>query len=212
GDSKWITGEQARSYAHRLRAQHDAVLVGVGTVLADKPALNCRGMPDEGLQIKQPHRVILDSTARTPLDGPLWSTAGGPVTVACRATAPRERLAALRAKGADILEIQAGTGLLPLREVLAALTQRGALSVLVEGGSQVLGSVLDERLADMAYVFVAPRVIGGRESVPAVGGSGVARIAEARELQSVAVHTLGRDVLISGVLSTWEWERPAVTA
>jgi len=209
-DSKWITGTAARALAQRLRAQHDAVLVGIGTVLADAPRLNCRvpGVPNAGKGPKQPRRVILDACARTPLEAPLWTAPdAGPVIVACGSAAPAEGVAALRAKGADIIQCQAEQGRLPLKEVLAALAERGVLSVLIEGGGEVLGSVLDAGLADMGYVFIAPKIIGGREGIPAVGGTGAARVAEAQTFRDAKVRVLGKDVFISGVLSAWEYER-----
>jgi diaminohydroxyphosphoribosylaminopyrimidine deaminase/5-amino-6-(5-phosphoribosylamino)uracil reductase len=215
GESKWITGEPARASAHVLRGQHDAVLVGIGTVLADRPSLNCRHTRQTETSAppapKQPRRVILDTNARAPLDAPLWSVAdAGPVVIVCGAEAPSERVAALRAKGAEVIALQTEQGRLPIRGVLAALGARGVLSVLIEGGSQVLGAVLDARLADMACVFVAPRIIGGKESVPAVGGAGVGHMADALNLQSLEVCRAGRDVLISGTLSPWEYDRQAL--
>jgi len=212
-DSKWITQEEARRLAHRLRAQHDAVLVGIGTLLADGPQLNCRlvSAGAGGRAPKQPLRVILDTFARTPTDAPLWNVPdAGAVIVACGHGAPKQRIAALRAKGAGIIQCAAEQERLPVREVLRALAQRGVLSVLVEGGGEVLGAVLDGGLADMAYVFVAPKVIGGREGIPAVGGKGVSRIAEAHALRGPTVHALGEDVLICGVLSAWEYEREPI--
>jgi len=209
-DSKWITQAEARALVHRLRAQHDAVLVGIGTVLSDAPLLNCR-LADAGgggRAAKQPRRVILDTFARTPVDAPLWTAQdAGPVIVACGDGAPRERVAALRAKGADIIQCAAEQDRLPMKEVLAALGKRGVLSVLVEGGGETLGAVVDAGLADMAYVFVAPTVIGGRGGIPAVGGTGVSRMAEAHALRGSSVHTLGQDVLMCGALSSWEYER-----
>lgn len=212
GDSKWITGEVARGYAHRLRAQHDAVLVGIGTVRADAPLLNCR-VPDAA-EVKQPRRVILDSHAATPLDAPLWDVPGGGQVVIAynQRSAPRERVEALRGRGADMLACEAAGEELPVREVLQGLVQRGVLSVLVEGGSRVLGAAVDARLADRAFVFIAPKILGGRDSVPAVGGVGAMRVAESLALREVQVVTLGGDALLCGALSEWEWEGPALPA
>lgn len=209
-DSKWITGPQARALARRLRAEHDAVLVGIGTVLADSPRLNCRPADagSGGRSFKQPWRVILDSQARTPLAAPLWQARGaGPVLVVCGSTAPKKRLAALRAKGAGIIQCGGAAERLPLKEVLAALGKRGILSVLAEGGSEVLGSLLDAGLADMAYVFIAPRILGGREGLTAVSGRGLARVGQARLWRAIQVRMVGADVLVSGALSKWEYER-----
>ena len=207
GDSKWITGEKAREFGHVLRSRHDAVLIGINTLLADAARLNCRltqTQTQNGAGCKQPRRVILDSRARTPMDAPLWSVAdAGAVIVICNNTVPKRRLAALRARGAELVVLKAKKNRLPLTGVLEALIAQGILSVLVEGGSTILGAFVDERLADAAYAFIAPKIIGGRNAISAVGGEGVANVAAGLSLITPKVELLGEDVLMSGALSKW---------
>jgi len=211
GDSKWITSPKARAFAHVLRGRHDAVLVGIGTVLTDAPLLTCRlGLDRPEAGHWQPRRVILDSTARTPLDAPIWTAEnGGPIVIVTSSNAPIERVKALKDKGAEIVSLFSAQGGLPLNEVLKALLKLGVLSVYVEGGSEVLGSFIDERAVDRAYVFVAPKIVGGREGVTAVRGRGVERVSESQELRVTGVKRLGDDVLIRGRLGTWSWLRKA---
>ncbi|MCW8133158.1 MAG: bifunctional diaminohydroxyphosphoribosylaminopyrimidine deaminase/5-amino-6-(5-phosphoribosylamino)uracil reductase RibD [Planctomycetota bacterium] len=211
GDSKWITSPRARAFAHLLRGRHDAVLVGIGTVLTDAPLLTCRlGLerPEQGHW--QPRRVILDSQARMPLDAPLWTAEnGGPIVIVTSSDAPIDRVKALKDKGAEIVSLFSKDGRLPIPEVLKALVKLGVMSVYVEGGAEVLGSFLDERVVDRAYVFVAPKIVGGREGVTAVRGRGVERVSDSQELRVTGLKRLGDDVMISGRLGTWSWMRKA---
>lgn len=211
GDSKWITSPKARAFAHVLRGRHDAVLVGIGTVLTDAPLLTCRlGLerPEKGHW--QPRRVILDSRARTPLDAPLWTAeGGGPIVIVTSSDAPLDRVKALKDKGAEIVTLFSSGDGLPIEETLKALAKLGVMSVYVEGGSEVLGSFLDTRSVDRAYVFIAPKIVGGREGVTAVRGRGVERVSESQALRVTRVRRLGEDVLIQGRLGAWNWLRKA---
>ena len=205
GDSKWITSEASRAYAHRLRANHDAVLVGINTLIADGARLNARaesGAP----ALRQRRRVILDSSARTPLDAPIFSAEGGAIVLVCATDAPADRVAALQSRGATVISLPRQGSAIPIDAVLKALLRERIQSVLVEGGGSVLGSFADSRCADRAYIFIAPKIIGGRESVAAVGGHGVSRVAECLELRSPRVDRLGSDVLMTGALSAWDWD------
>ncbi|MGH7910859.1 MAG: bifunctional diaminohydroxyphosphoribosylaminopyrimidine deaminase/5-amino-6-(5-phosphoribosylamino)uracil reductase RibD [Candidatus Dormibacteraceae bacterium] len=165
GASQWITGEVARRQAHRLRHENDAVLVGVGTVLADDPALTAR-FPGA----RQPLKIVLDHRRRTPAD------------------------AHVRRGPAELL-LDPGDDLPGL---LRHLGGRGVLSVLVEGGSQVLGSFFDQGLVDRVYAYLNPSVLGGLQARPAVGGLGVDALSDRAQLQGVGVERLGGDILVSG--------------
>jgi diaminohydroxyphosphoribosylaminopyrimidine deaminase / 5-amino-6-(5-phosphoribosylamino)uracil reductase len=203
GDSKWITGEAARERSHRLRAEHDAVLIGIGTLLADDSKLNCRCAPADSCAIRQPIRIILDSTGRIPLGAAIWAAGGGKVMIVCSPETPNERLEALRAKGADIIQFALKNGDLPLDALLTELGRRGIQSVLVEGGSRVLGSFVDSRLADKVCAFVAPRILGGQKSLSAISGRGAEVIAQSLEVKASTTELMGSDVLITGPLSRW---------
>ncbi len=172
GHSKWITGEAARADVHRLRDTHDAVLVGVGTVLADDPWLTAR-LP----RARDPMRIVLDSRLRTPARARLLPGRRGPRTIiACsqHASAAKER--ALRKAGADVWRFPGWKVALP--ELARRLGADGMTSVLVEGGGEVHAAFLAARLADQLVIYVAPKVVGG--PAPSwVGGVGIATLASA---------------------------------
>ena len=213
GDSKWITGDAARMYARRLRGRYDALLAGIGTVLADDPALNVRLESDaETAAIRQPRRVILDSHARTPLTSRLLSVqpAGPLIVVACRSSNAdtQDRIANLSNKGVDVIEVEPGAnGSISIGAAIHELGQRGVLSVMVEGGAQILGACVDAKLADRAHVFIAPKIVGGGRSLTAVVGRGVESIAAALTFVdgSLNMRSIGADCLIEGALTEWGW-------
>jgi diaminohydroxyphosphoribosylaminopyrimidine deaminase/5-amino-6-(5-phosphoribosylamino)uracil reductase len=171
GESRWITSAAQRRSARGLRRLHDAVAVGVGTVLADDPLLLPR--PSVGRPF---HRVVFDSRLRTPLRARLLRSSGrAPVWVlsAVRASARRRRL---EAAGAAVLRASRGRGGISVRSALRTLWRRGIRSLMVEGGSELLGSFLAERLFDQVAIFRAPMLLGGRGSLPAFGGPDPARL------------------------------------
>jgi diaminohydroxyphosphoribosylaminopyrimidine deaminase / 5-amino-6-(5-phosphoribosylamino)uracil reductase len=172
-------------------------------LLADDSKLNCRCAPAEGLTIRQPRRIILDSSARTPLSASLWAASESKIIIVSAQTAPIERVEALRAKGADMIQLPLQNGVLPLSAALAELGKRGIQSVLVEGGSRVLGSFLDSRLADKVCAFISPRILGGEKSLTAIGGNGAELIANGLEIRAPSIEMIGSDVLITGALTSW---------
>ena len=196
GESKWITGEEARLRGHILRDENDAILVGIGTVLADRPSLTTR-LPE--VNGKNPLRIILDSKARTPLDEPMLHDGAAPVLIATTETAPKENVERLRAAGAEVLFAGAGQTVdLPL--LLQSLGERKICSLLVEGGSTVHFSFLQEKLVDKIYAFIAPMLVGGKGATPAVGGEGFSRLADAARLTDIKTETIGADLCVSGYI------------
>ena len=195
GDSQWISGERSREVVHRLRGRMDAVLVGIGTALADDPLLTARPAGP-----RTATRVVLDSRARLPIDSQLVRTAeSAPVLVAASSAADDDRLDALRQAGVEVFVPTEDDGGRPsLSALLDELGRRDMTNVLIEGGAAVLGSVMDQRLADAAHVFIGPKVIGGTDAYPAVGGAGAHLIDEAAELSGVHVHQIGADVYCRG--------------
>jgi diaminohydroxyphosphoribosylaminopyrimidine deaminase/5-amino-6-(5-phosphoribosylamino)uracil reductase len=178
GDSKWITSPRQRRQARALRRLHDAVLVGIETVLADDPML----LPQP--RTRRPYlRIVLDSGLRLPLRSRLVRSASrAQVWVLCR-RAPARRRGALEAEGVRVLRLGARGGRVALRAALRLLRREGVWSVLVEGGGEVLGSFLRERLFDQVLLFRAPLLLGGRGSRPAFGGPDPRRIAQAARLE-----------------------------
>ncbi len=193
GESKWITGERARAAAHRLRSRHDAVMVGVGTVLADDPLLTVRRSRG-----RTPLRVVADSRARTPPTARLLGADERPPVVAVTRLAPKARVRRLERGGANVWTVGSRAGKVNLRSLMKRLGGEGVQSVLVEGGGTLAAGVLAGGLVDRVYFFVAPRLIGGARALSPVEGAGVARLSEAWRLKSVRVRRVGEDLLISG--------------
>lgn len=188
GESKWITGEAAREQTHRLRAEHDAVLVGVETALADDPELTVR-LP--GYDGRQPARVVLDSRQRLRGDCKLVRTAREVPTFVVSTTAPEPGLIAA---GVKVLPVRAiGEDRPELTTVVEALAAEGLRRIFVEGGGQVAASFLRCGLVDAVEWFRAPIVIGG-EGRPGVGALAVAALAEAPHFRRVEVRELGSDL------------------
>ena len=189
GHSQWITGERARQHVHDLRAASDAVMVGIGTVLADDPLLTARDRRGRPLD-RQPLRVVVDSRARTPPGARLLSQPG-PVVVA---TTEDVTIA-----GAEGVVLDSADGRVDLERLLDYLgTERQVSSVLVEGGNTLLGSLFDLGRVDKVVAFVAPTIVGGDEAPSAVGGRGAETMPDALRLERTKVRRFGRDTAIIG--------------
>lgn len=193
GESRWITGPSARARAHLLRAMHDAVMVGSGTVLADDPELTCR-LP--GLADCSPVRVVLDTRLRTPPSARLVTTARlVPTWLLTAPDADPVRRVAFADRGVTVIEVPPDpAGGLDLAAALKALGERGLTRVLVEGGAQLAASLLRAGLVDRLLWFHAPRVIGG-DGVPAIAAFDFDRLADAPSFERIAVEAVGDDVL-----------------
>ena len=196
GDSKWITGEEARTEAHRMRDRSDAILVGVGTVLSDDPKLTVRRV--EG---RDPIRVVLDADLRTPagaavLDPGRSSNAGALIFHAADADASRHDQ--FEAEGVELVPVSRNDRGVELSEVLQRLGERGLVRLMVEGGAHVHGSFLDLGLADRAAIFIAPRIVGDAGALSFAAGSGAESIERARRLVRTELQALGPDWLVSG--------------
>src|SRR3989441_5951250 len=191
GDSRYVSGDGSLRLAHELRAAHDAVLVGIGTVLADDPQLTVRLVPG-----RSPIRVIVDSLLRIPLDANVL-TKGARTIVATTALASEERAAAIRARGAEVLRLKADAdGHVDLRDLLARLREQGIRGVLIEGGRGIITSALRERLVDRLTVCIAPKVIG--EGIAAVGDLQIDRLRDAMTFERAGFTAYGGDVVFYG--------------
>lgn len=191
GDSKWITNKDARAFARNLRGEYRAILVGVGTVVADNPHL---GVRKKGM--KDPLRVIIDPNLRAPLSSKVFRDRN--VVVATLTRASQRRRALFTARGIRLLLFRGKN--IPVKKLLAELGKLGVESVMVEGGGETLGKFLDARAVDRVYAFYAPVLIGGEQAI-GIGGKGVGAIAAAIRFSDTSVTTFGDNVLISGDVS-----------
>jgi diaminohydroxyphosphoribosylaminopyrimidine deaminase/5-amino-6-(5-phosphoribosylamino)uracil reductase len=204
GDSKWISGEASRELAHRWRASVDAVVVGIGTALADDPQLTARpaGLPAEPQE--QPRRVVFDSLARlAPTSQLVVAATDVPLTIVVSRAAARADTDALEAAGVQVL---LATGENEPARVRAALDQLGAMgvtSVLLEGGPHLAGAFLDAGEIDEIRLFLAPLLLGGSAARDPLEGEGVAHISDALRALSFGCQSVGEDLLISARLREW---------
>ncbi len=197
GDSKWITGSEARERVHEDRAKAAAILVGIGTVLADDPLLTAR--PTHAKNVHQPARVVLDAQLRCPQESQLALSAyDSPVYLVCEPDAPASRREALHDLGCKIVTVPAQDGKLDLHEVMRELGRRGMDSVIVEGGASVHGSLLATGLVNRVQAYIAPKIIGGKLASSPVEGAGIPIMDMALPLRDVTVEPFGADILVTG--------------
>ena len=197
GASRWITGGEARRRVHRDRHRCSAILVGIGTALADDPLLTCRL---EGG--RNPLRVICDSALRLPLDSSLVKTAREVPTVVAAAQADPARRAALEAAGCRVWELPGPGGRVDLPALLNRLGKEEIDSLLVEGGAAMAGAFLDAGLVQKVQAYIAPKLFGGADAPSPVGGLGVALPDRALQLSGLTVTRLGDDILLEGEVET----------
>jgi diaminohydroxyphosphoribosylaminopyrimidine deaminase/5-amino-6-(5-phosphoribosylamino)uracil reductase len=195
GDSKWISSEPSRRLVHRLRNEVDGIVVGIGTLLKDDPLLTAR-VPGG----RDPIRVILDAYLRIPEDARVLEVHPSKTILVTTEKASPEKIERLRRRGAKVWRLGSERGKIDLESCLARLGGMGMMSLLVEGGSQVYGSFLDEGLVDKLVLFLAPRLIGNPRAVSLFGGKGVNRLEEAIPLRDMKVKRLGGDLLIEAYL------------
>lgn len=190
GTSRWITGEDSRRDVHRLRALSDAVVVGIGTVLADDTHLTVRDWPTT----RQPLRVVIDGKARTPASAHILD-GDARTLVAVGSDADPERVKPLRDTGAEVIELPRRDGLIDLAALMAALFEREQHVVLLEGGATLAGSFVRQRLIDRVVGYHAPALLGA--GPPVLGDAGIPTIASAVRLAVTDVTALGADVRIT---------------
>lgn len=195
GASRWITGADARGRVHEDRARAAAILVGVGTVLADDPALTVRGV--EGAH--QPMRIVCDTHMRTPLTSQLVRTAHEHPTLIVGGASDTTRLAPYEQAGCEVLALPVTPDdHVPLPQLVDALGKRGISSVIVEGGPVLLGALFDAHLIDRVQAYLAPKLFGGASAPGPLAGRGVAEPSACASLVNAQTTALGDDILIEG--------------
>jgi diaminohydroxyphosphoribosylaminopyrimidine deaminase / 5-amino-6-(5-phosphoribosylamino)uracil reductase len=198
GDARWITGVAARRRVHEMRNATDAVLVGIGTVLADDPELTTRL---EGAETRNPDRVIIDSHLRIPSRARVLAHRGRARTILVAGPhAPPSRVRELQELGAEVIVVDGGERRVDLRVVAERLYALGITSILIEGGSEIAASSLEAGIVDKLVFFIAPLLIGGRDAPPVIGGRGVGPLSDALRLVDVRWEAVGEDLVVEGYL------------
>jgi diaminohydroxyphosphoribosylaminopyrimidine deaminase/5-amino-6-(5-phosphoribosylamino)uracil reductase len=207
GDSRWITGVKAREYVHMIRNEVDAVLVGIGTVMKDNPLLDCRAKKG-----RNPYRVIVDSGLRIPLNAKILKHEDRKTIIATTLKADKKKIDCLINRGNRVLIIKDGSGRIKptikktvsrriyngvnLSGLMKDLGNLGITSVLIEGGSSINASALSCGIVDKIMVFIAPKIIGGADSISSVGGESLAFLMNAIIIKDLSAKKIGEDILI----------------
>ncbi|MBU4419257.1 MAG: bifunctional diaminohydroxyphosphoribosylaminopyrimidine deaminase/5-amino-6-(5-phosphoribosylamino)uracil reductase RibD [Candidatus Omnitrophica bacterium] len=191
GDSKWITSDKSRAFAHRIRKDYDAIMVGVNTVLRDNPSLNA------WFSEKKLIKVIVDSNLSISENSNIFAGDSQVIiiTLPSRPGQETENRKKLAAK-ARILEVKEKAGQINLRDALKKLAQLQISNIIVEGGGTLIGSLFDEKLVDKVLFFISPKIIGGKDAVSSVMGNGVKRVDQAVKLQDLKIRRFGEDLLV----------------
>ena len=201
GESKWITGVEARRFGHTLRNYADAIVVGIGTVLRDDPSLTTR--LEDNPNSRDPNRIILDSRLRIPPDAKVLNVDSKATTyVATTVAAPTQKMKEVKAKGAELLIIdEAEEGMLNLVMLMEELAKMGMTNILFEGGARVNAEALRSGIIDKAMFFIAPKLLGGDDAKGSIGGRSPESLSDAVPLLDIHYTRLGDDLLIEGYLN-----------
>ncbi len=193
GESKWITGKTARKHVHQLRNDLDAVLVGIETVRKDNPSLDCRIRGG-----RNPYRVIVDSSLRIPLKSKVLGYSDNKTIIATTTKASERKIKQLTSRGATVLVIRAKAGRVDLKALMKELAKLDITGVLIEGGSSIASSSILAGIVDRVMFFVAPKIIGGTDSISAIGGKSPSLLSNAIQLKDMRATAAGDDILIEG--------------
>ncbi|MCI0763265.1 bifunctional diaminohydroxyphosphoribosylaminopyrimidine deaminase/5-amino-6-(5-phosphoribosylamino)uracil reductase RibD [Bacillus sp. TL12] len=190
GESKWITGEDARGDVHQYRHTHDAILVGVNTVIADDPSLTTR-LPNGG---KHPIRIILDTHLRMPLSSRVITDGIAPTWIIVGKDVQKEKIARYESQGTSVLQMQ--TSQIEIRELLLLLGEKQILSLFVEGGQSIHASFLETKCFNEIVTYISPKLIGGKDAPTMFGGTGFNKLQDALSLQIQEMKQIGDDIKI----------------
>jgi diaminohydroxyphosphoribosylaminopyrimidine deaminase/5-amino-6-(5-phosphoribosylamino)uracil reductase len=196
GDSKWITSDKSRAYAHRIRSSYDAIMVGVNTILRDNPRL------DAWFSKNHPTKIIVDSQLSIPPDANVFSGKSS-VIIVTLPTRPGQETEnrKMLAQKARILEVKEKAGQIDIKGMLKKLASMEITNILIEGGGTLVGSFFDEDLVDKILFFNSPKIIGGKDAISSIMGKGISRIDKAFKLKNIKLRHFGEDLLIEGYVN-----------
>ncbi len=191
GDSKWISSTKSRRLVQRLRKNHDAILIGINTLLKDDPILTIRNSK------RQPLKIIVDTEIKIPITAKvLTKLSPGKTIIATTEYSSKAKESALRRKGVDLVRVGSSPKRVDLKVLMKRLLLKGIGSVLVEGGGEIAASLLEKELVDNLYLFVAPIIIGGKEAPGSIGGKGIESISKAIRFKDIKARRVGKDLLV----------------
>ncbi len=192
GHSQWITSKGARDYAHVLRNDFDAILVGANTVIKDDPRLNAAN------KSKNITKIICDSSLRVSLNAKFFKPKASQVIVATTSKAKKAKVTSLENKGAQVILCPQKQGKVDLKVLLKELGKKDITSLLIEGGSQIVGDAYKNKLVDKALIFIAPKIIGDQNALSSICGVNVKNVDKSVQLKDVSVQRIGEDILVEG--------------
>ena len=197
GKSKWITCGKSRQYVHKLRAEYDAVLAGIGTVIKDNPELTVRDYK----VAKNPVRIVIDSKGRIPIKSKVLNNQNTAKTIiAAAGKIPEKKLESLKKKNIEIIICKSKDDRVDLKDLLKKLGKKGITSILLEGGGELNASFLQEKLVDKLNIFIAPKIIGGKKAPGFVLGNGFESLNDAYQLTKIKVKHFGDDILLEAYI------------
>ncbi|MEQ8197599.1 MAG: bifunctional diaminohydroxyphosphoribosylaminopyrimidine deaminase/5-amino-6-(5-phosphoribosylamino)uracil reductase RibD [Clostridiaceae bacterium] len=202
GESKWITGEEARAEVQKLRNKLSGIMVGADTVIKDDPLLTCR-IPGG----RNPVRIVVDSTLRIPSNAKVLDVhEGSQCIIATTEKASSEKIEALRSKGVKILVLPQNKGRVSLKALMKELGREKIDSILLEGGGSLNYSALRENIVDKVQYYIAPKIIGGKDAKTSVEGDGIENLKDAFVLNNLQCRMVGNDILVEGYLKEGEYD------
>lgn len=195
GESKWITGDKARQYVHKLRNEVDAVMVGIGTVIADDPSLDCRVRGGSN-----PYRIIIDSSLKISLNAKVLTHDDEKTIIATTNNADREKINSIIKMGHKVLTVKSREGKVDLKNLMKELGRLEITSVMIEGGSTLNASSLSSGIVDKVIFFCAPKIIGGVDAIPSIGGLSPSSLKNIVTVKDLQVKHTGDDFLFEGYI------------
>jgi len=195
-ESKWITGKESRELVHQLREEIDAIMVGIGTVINDNPNLTAYLKADK---IKDPVKIIVDSKLRIPSDANVFKS-DSKVIIATTAVADIEKIKILQDRKVDVLVIEEQEQRVNLVKLMEELGKKEITYIMLEGGAEINASALKSNIVDKVMFFIAPKILGGQDSISAIGGKGCEKLTDAFNIHDLNVFRTGNDIVIEGYI------------